>query len=49
MAAVGTLEDEAKKRKERLKALKHKRGPEGSGEEPPEKKGSGESAEKLPK
>ncbi len=40
MAAVGSLEEEAKKRKERLKALKGKRGADGQEGEPPGKKGA---------
>ena len=49
MAAVGTLEEEARKRRERLKALKGKRGGAGDESGPPGKKGAGESEEKLPK
>ena len=49
MAAVGTLEEEARKRRERLKALKGKRGGVGDESAPPGKKGAGESEEKLPK
>lgn len=47
-APVGTLEDQAKKRKERLAALKCKRGAEKSEDEPADKKIAGEEA-KLPK
>ena len=47
-APVGSLEEAARQRRERLKALKGKRGGnDDSG--PPGKKGAGESEEKLPK
>ncbi len=49
MAAVGSLEEEARKRKERLKAWKGKRDNENQEDGPPSKKGAAESEEKLPK
>ena len=49
MAEVGTLEDAARKRKDRLKSMRQKGPTSESENEPPEKRQAQENAEKLPK